>query len=400
MKVVVAIDSFKGSLSSLEAGEAIAEGIKNRLDKIRKVNSVETVNDKKEVDDRKEVDDIDVIVRPLADGGEGTVEALTLGMNGRIETVEVTGPLGKKVSAEYGIIEAANTAIIEMSAAAGITLIEEKDRNPLDTTTYGVGEIICDAIKKGCRNFIVGIGGSATNDGGVGMLQALGYEFLDSENRQVCHGARGLADIKKISDEHVIPELKECTFKVACDVTNPLCGELGCSNIFGPQKGATPSMIADMDRWLGDYAKLTQEKYSKADMHHAGTGAAGGLGFAFLSYANAILESGIKIVLEETRLEDYIKEADLVITGEGRLDAQTVMGKAPIGVAKIAKKYGKKVIAFAGCVTEDASVCNEYGIDAFFPIVRNVSTLDEAMNTINARRNLVATVEQVFGLII
>ena len=341
-----------------------------------------------------------MIVRPLADGGEGTVKALALGMNGRIETVEVTGPLGEKVSAEYGIIDATNTAIIEMSAAAGITLIEENDRNPLNTTTYGVGEIICDAIKKGCRNFIVGIGGSATNDGGVGMLQALGYEFLDSENRQVDHGARGLADIKKISDEHVIPELKECTFKVACDVTNPLCGEHGCSNIFGPQKGATPSMIADMDRWLGDYAKLTREKYSKADMYQAGTGAAGGLGFAFLSYTNAILESGIKIVLEETKLEDYIKEADIVVTGEGRLDAQTVMGKAPIGVAQIAKKYGKKVIAFAGCVTEDASVCNEYGIDAFFPIVRNISTLDEAMNPINARRNLVATVEQVFGLII
>ena len=376
MKVVVAIDSFKGSLSSLEAGEAIAEGIKNRLGQT------------------------DVIVRPLADGGEGTVKALTLGMNGRIENVEVTGPLGKKVSAEYGIIETANTAIIEMSAAAGITLIEEKDRNPLNTTTYGVGEIICDAIKKGCRNFIVGIGGSATNDGGVGMLQALGYEFFDSENRQVRHGARGLADIEKISDEHVIPELKECTFKVACDVTNPLCGEHGCSNIFGPQKGATPSMIVDMDMWLGNYAKLTREKYSKADMYQAGTGAAGGLGFAFLSYTNAILESGIKIVLEETKLEDYIKEADIVITGEGRLDAQTVMGKAPIGVAKIAKKYGKKVIAFAGCVTEDASVCNEYGIDAFFPIVRNISTLDEAMDPVNARRNLVATVEQVFGLII
>ncbi len=394
MKVVVAIDSFKGSLSSLEAGEAIAGGIKNRLGKIRKVNSVEAV------DDKKVVDDIEVIVRPLADGGEGTVKALALGMNGRIETVEVTGPLGEKVSAEYGIIDATNTAIIEMSAAAGITLIEENDRNPLNTTTYGVGEIICDAIKKGCRNFIVGIGGSATNDGGVGMLQALGYEFLDLENRQVPHGARGLADIKKISDEHVIPELKECNFKVACDVTNPLCGEHGCSNIFGPQKGATPSMIADMDMWLGNYAKLTREKYSKADMYQAGTGAAGGLGFAFLSYTNAILESGIKIVLEETKLEDYIKEADIVVTGEGRLDAQTVMGKAPIGVAQIAKKYGKKVIAFAGCVTEDASVCNEYGIDAFFPIVRNISTLDEAMDPVNARRNLVATVEQVFGLII
>ena len=375
MKVVVAIDSLKGSLSSLEAGSAISEGIHRALK------------------------DAEVIVRPLADGGEGTVEALALGMNGRIEKIKVTGPLGDPVEAAYGIIDETHTAIIEMSAAAGITLISEQERNPLDTTTYGVGEMIKDAIRKGCRHFIVGIGGSATNDGGIGMLQALGFGFLDVNGNQVGFGAKGLKDIEKITDEAVLPELKECYFKVACDVSNTLCGDQGCSAIFGPQKGATPSMIMQMDKWLADYAGLTQKKYPKANMNQAGTGAAGGLGFAFLSYMNASLESGIKIILDETKLESYVREADMVITGEGRLDGQTVMGKAPIGVANIAKKYGKTVIAFSGCVTEDAVLCNEHGIDAFFPILRTVTTLNDAMDSENARKNMVSTVEQVFRMI-
>lgn len=375
MKVVVAIDSLKGSLSSLEAGSAISEGIHRALK------------------------DAEVIVRPLADGGEGTVEALALGMNGRIEKIKVTGPLGHPVEAAYGIIDETHTAIIEMSAAAGITLISEQERNPLDTTTFGVGEMIKDAIKKGCRHFIVGIGGSATNDGGIGMLQALGFGFLDVNGNPVSFGAKGLKDIEKFTDEAVLPELKECYFKVACDVSNTLCGDQGCSAIFGPQKGATPSMIMQMDKWLADYAGLTQKKYPKANMNQAGTGAAGGLGFAFLSYMNASLESGIKIILDETKLESYVREADMVITGEGRLDGQTVMGKAPIGVANIAKKYGKTVIAFSGCVTEDAVVCNEHGIDAFFPILRTVTTLNDAMDSENARKNMVSTVEQVFRMI-
>lgn len=398
MNVVVAIDSWKGSLGSLEAGASIAEGV------------------------HRVFPEAEVLVRPLADGGEGTVEALTLGMNGRMETVQVTGPLGTPVEASYGIIEESKegcveredgaeqescdrtmertkTAIIEMAAAAGITLVDEKQRNPLDTTTFGVGEMICDAIHKGCRKFIVGIGGSATNDGGVGMLQALGYEFLNANGKRVSFGAKGLAEIVKIIDDHVLPELKECEFKVACDVTNPLCGTQGCSAVYGPQKGATPAMIEDMDQWLFHYARLTQETYPHANWNQAGTGAAGGLGFALLSYTNAVLESGIQIILEETRLESYIKAADIVITGEGRLDGQTVMGKAPIGVAAIAKKYGKPVLAFSGCVTEEAGVCNQYGIDAFFPVLRTVTTLEEAMEKEQAKRNLSATVEQVFRLV-
>lgn len=375
MKVVVAIDSFKGSLSSMEAGTAVAEGI-YRADK-----------------------DAEVTVRPLADGGEGTVEALTAGMNGRIESVKVTGPLGNTVEASYGIIAETKTAIIEMAAAAGITLLTEKDRNPFYTTTYGVGELMQDAMKKGCRNFIVGIGGSATNDGGVGMLQALGYGFLDAAGRQVPYGAEGLARIVKITDDRVVPELKECHFKIACDVTNPLCGEQGCSAVFGPQKGATLSMVEEMDKWLMHYAALTKEKYPQSDRNKPGTGAAGGLGFAFLSYTNAALDSGVKIILEETKLEEHIKSADIVITGEGRLDSQTIMGKAPIGVARMAKQYGKKVLAFSGCVTEDAVLCNRHGIDAYFPILRSVTTLKEAMAPECAKENLAAAVEQVFRLI-
>lgn len=375
MKVVVAIDSFKGSLSSLEAGNSIKKGILDAMP------------------------DTEVWVRPLADGGEGTVEALALGMHGKLEKVMVTGPLGTPVACEYGILESEKTAIIEMSGAAGITLVSEQERNPLNTTTYGVGEVIKDAVLKGCRHFIVGIGGSATNDGGIGMLQALGYGMLDKNGNQVAFGAKGLESLVTITDDQVIPELKKCTFRVACDVTNPLCGETGCSAIFGPQKGATPTMILQMDQWLGAYAALTAPKYDKADAAYPGTGAAGGMGFAFLSYTDAVLESGIKIVLEETKLEDYIKDADIVVTGEGRLDGQTVFGKAPIGVARIAKKYGKTVLAFSGSVTKDAVACNDHGIDAFFPILRNICTLEEAMDSENAKTNLTATVSQVFRLL-
>lgn len=376
MKAVVAIDSLKGSLSSMEAGNAIAEGI-YRADAEAKVE-----------------------VRPLADGGEGTVDALVQGMNGSLRKVRVTGPLGDKVDAAYGIIEEAKMAVIEMSAAAGITLVPDEKKNPLFTTTYGVGEMIRDAIEKGCRKFVVGIGGSATNDGGIGMLQALGYDFLNSKGNAVPYGAKGLEDLAEIRKEHVLPELAQCEFKVACDVTNPLCGPLGASAVYGPQKGATPEMVREMDQWLADYAKLAANCSEKADAEHPGTGAAGGLGFAFLTFTNAVLESGIKIVLEETKLEQYIQDADIVITGEGRLDGQTAMGKAPVGVAKLAGKYKIPVLAFAGSVTKDARKSNEEGIHAFFPILRGITTLEDAMDAENARRNLMETVEQVFRLIV
>ena len=375
MKIVAAIDSFKGSISSLEAGYAVSSGF-------RSVNN-----------------SAEVVVCPLADGGEGTVEALAEGMNGRLHTITVTGPLGTPVSCTYAVIEETMTAVIEMSGAAGITLIPKDDLDPLHATTYGVGEVILDAIDKGCRRFIIGIGGSATNDGGAGMLQALGYGLLDEKGDQIPRGAIGLKDLKTIDEDGVIPELKECQFMIACDVTNPLCGSNGCSVIYGPQKGATPSMIEDMDRWLSRYASICHDIKEDADMQYPGTGAAGGMGYAFKTFTNAILKPGIDIVIEETRLEDYIQDADLVVTGEGMLDHQTAMGKAPIGVARLAKKYNKKVIAFAGAVKRDAEECNKNGIDAFFPIVRGITTLEEAMNPQNAKDNLTATAKQVMRLI-
>ena len=374
MRAVIAIDSLKGSLSSIEAGQAIAEGI------------------------RKADAKADVVIRPLADGGEGTVEALVCGMNGTLQHVKVTGPLGESVVCEYGIIAETKTAVIEMSGAAGITLVPDAKKNPLYTTTYGVGEVIRDAIEKGCRRFIVGVGGSATNDGGIGMLQALGYGFLNKDGQQVPFGAIGLKELETITDTYVLPELAECEFKIACDVTNPLCGENGCSAVYGPQKGANPSMIMEMDKWLRYYAALAREKFPKANPNESGTGAAGGLGFAFLTFTNAVLEPGIKIVLEETKLESYVKGADVVVTGEGRLDFQTAMGKAPVGVAGLAKKFDIPVLAFAGSVTKDATECNKNGIDAFFPILRGISTLEEAMKPENAKQNLTDTAERAFRL--
>lgn len=340
----------------------------------------------------------DVQVRPLADGGEGTVEALVAGMGGKMRRVTVTGPLGSPVECEYGIVGKGSTAVIEMAGSSGITLVPEGERNPLNTTTYGVGEQIRDAICQGCRRFIIGIGGSATNDGGIGMLQALGFGFLNAEGKQVAYGARGLEELASITAEDVMPQLGECSFRVACDVNNPLCGELGCSAVYGPQKGATAEMIGQMDSWMAHYAALAGQKYEKADPMREGAGAAGGLGFAFLTFTHAVLEPGIQIVLEEAGLEAAVQAADLVITGEGRLDRQTAMGKAPVGVARLAKKYGKTVLAFAGSVTKDARACNEQGIDAFFPILRGVTTLQAAMEPDNAKANMADAVEQAMRL--
>ncbi len=374
-KVVIAIDSFKGSMTSLEAGQSAAEGI------------------------RRVYPEAEISVRPLADGGEGTVDAIVSGCGGRMTEVQVTGPAGKPVCCSYGILEAQKTAIIEMSGAAGITQVSGKEKNPMTTTTYGVGEVIRDAIEKGCRHFIVGIGGSATNDGGVGMLQALGFGFLNAEGTPIGFGAAGLKELRRITSDQAMPELSECSFRIACDVSNPLCGPQGCSAIYGPQKGATTDMIPEMDAYLKDYAALAKAQFPKADPDYPGAGAAGGMGFAFLTFLNASLEPGVGIVLEETKLRQYAESADIVITGEGRLDGQTVMGKAPIGVAKIAKEYKKPVLAFSGCVTKDAIACNAHGIDAFFPVLRSVVSLEDAMDRDNAMQNMQDTVEQVFRVI-
>lgn len=372
MRVLVAMDSFKGSLSSIQAGEAVKEGI------------------------LAVYSDADITVCPLADGGEGTVDAL--GATGGFCNVTVTGPLGEPVAARYCILQETGTAVMEMAAAAGLTLVPEEKRDPMITTTYGVGEMIRHAIGRGCRRFIIGIGGSATNDGGTGMLSALGFRFLDGEGNPIPVGAKGLQSLSSVDIGNALPELDECEFLIACDVKNPLCGQTGCSAVFAPQKGADQAAVRQMDEWLSQYAQLTRSVIPDADPDAPGAGAAGGLGFAFCSYLKGELSSGIGLVLAETGIEEKIKNVDMVITGEGKLDAQSVMGKAPVGVAALAKKYAKPVIAFAGCLGEGAELCNHHGIDAFFSITPGAVSVEEAMDPQNACRNLRNTVCQVFRL--
>ncbi len=375
MKILVAIDSLKGSLSSLEAGAAIEQGIK------------------------RVYQDADVTVKPLADGGEGTVEALVSGMGGKLITVNVTDALGEKTDAVYGMIESKKLAVMEMAAAAGITMVAEQKRNPKNTTTYGVGEMILDAVRRGCRDFIIGIGGSATNDGGMGMLEAMGVKFYNEDGGSL--GPYGL-DMLRVADvdaSGLVPELKECTFRIACDVENPLCGPMGAAYVYGPQKGATPQMVEQLDAGLRNYADVIKRRLKLDNVNIPGSGAAGGLGYAFVTFLRGKLEPGISIILDTIDLEKEIRETDFIITGEGRLDAQTAMGKAPVGVAKLAKQYGKRVIAFCGAATEDAVKCNEAGMDAYFPILRQPMTIEEAMDRDIARTNIMMTAEQVFRLI-
>lgn len=376
MKAVVAIDSFKGSLSTFQSGAAVSEGIK------------------------RVYPDANILVCPLADGGEGTVEAIVSSCGGRLCTAKVCGPIGETVDATYGVIDSRATAIIEMSAAAGLTLVPENKRDPLYTTTYGVGELIAHAIRENlCKRFIIGIGGSATNDGGVGMLSALGFEFLDESGREIERGAIGLSSLCRINTENAMSELCECEFSVACDVKNVLCGENGCSAVYGPQKGADAESVKKMDAWLSEYAALSAKATGRDCAEVEGAGAAGGMGFAFTCYLGGKLRSGIELVIEATGLEEKLSDADIVVTGEGRLDGQSCMGKAPVGVAFAAKKQGKTVIAFSGAVKDDARLVNRHGIDAFFPILRAPVTLAEAMNIENAYKNLADTAEQVFRLI-
>ena len=375
MNVVITIDSFKGSMTSLEAGESASAGI------------------------RRIYPDADITIRPLADGGEGTVDALTLGCGGTCTQVCVTGPLEKPVLCSYGILDAGKTAVIEMSGAAGITLLSETERNPLYTTTYGVGEVIRDAISRGCRHFIIGIGGSATNDGGIGMLQALGFDLLDQEGVPVRHGALGLKDLAVISDSHALPELKECTFRIACDVTNPLCGSQGCSAVFGPQKGADPAMIQQMDQWLSSYAALAGKSFPKTNPAHAGAGAAGGLGFAMMAFLNAVPNPGADLVIDAVGLNEKSSDCDLAITGEGSIDFQTAFGKTPMAVTECVKKNSPNctIVGLCGHLGKNVDVLYEKGFDALFPIVSGPQSLEEAME--NGELNLTRTAENVLRLI-
>ena len=377
MKIVIAIDSFKGSLSSIDAGEITASAI------------------------RDVCKNIDVKVFPLADGGEGTVDALTKGLNGKIISTEVTGPLGTKIKSRYGIIPATKTAVIEMADAAGITLVPAEKRNPLNTTTYGLGELILQAANDGCREFIIGIGGSATNDCGLGMLKALGVKFLDAQGNTVGIYGGDLKDVATVDISNFNQNLRECKFRIACDVTNPLYGEKGCSAVYGPQKGATPEIVRAMDGYIKNFAATVERQLNLIGADMPGAGAAGGLGYAFHAFLNGRLEPGINLVLDAIKISDALATADLVITGEGRLDFQTAMGKAPVGVAKLAKKINPnvKVIAVCGAATPEAVEVNSHGIDAYFPILHAVTTLEDILKFETAKLNLYQTVTQIFRLI-
>ena len=376
MKVVVAVDSFKGSMTSLEAGAAVRRGV------------------------LRAVPDAQVVVRPLADGGEGTTEALVEGLGGSFMTVQVTGPLGEPVTARYGILPDVRTAVLEMAEAAGIALVDREELDPWRATTVGVGEMLLHALDAGCREFLIGIGGSATTECGIGMLTALGYSFLDGAGKPLPPVFASLAKVAEVREDRVPAALKECRFRIVCDVNNPLCGETGAVCVFGPQKGVKPSEREEMDAAVAHFAQVTAAHFGRDHAPTPGAGASGGLGFAFLSYLpNVRLEPGISIVLEAIGLEEELADTDVVVTGEGRLDAQTAMGKVPAGVAALAKEHRCKVVALAGSVTEDAEACHGAGIDAFFPILRGVSTLEEAMDRENACRNMERTAEEVFRLV-
>ncbi len=427
-KILVAVDSFKGSMTSLEAGNAIKKGIKSILP------------------------DTEVRVRPVADGGEGTTDALIYGRDGvSRERCYVTGPLGDRITAEYTIYNAADgrTAVMEMAVAAGLPLVPGNRRDPMHTTTYGVGEMINDAVSKGCERFIIGIGGSATNDGGIGMLQALGFYCLDADGHEVPYGAEGLGVLERIvipgkmlvrknsselavadpvdtpivgtaaisgagavdescvDDDDFASRLSRCTFSIACDVTNPLVGELGCSRVFAPQKGADAEMVEIMDGYMKNYADVVERSAEgKSDRNTPGAGAAGGLGYAFLMFLGGKLMPGIDIVLSEIGLEADVEWADTVITGEGRIDAQTMMGKTPLGVAKLAKKHGKYVIAIGGCLGDGAENCVKEGVFNECYAVNNVLGIDDsdpeqvrtAMKPENAAANLTTCAAKITEL--
>ena len=353
MKIIVAPDSFKGSLTAIEVSDAIEQGT------------------------REIFPEAEIVKIPMADGGDGTVQCLVNATGGKILREKVTGPLGDEVLASYGILGDKKTAVIEMAEASGLTLVPENKRNPLITTTYGTGQLIKAALNQGCRKMIIGIGGSATNDGGAGMLQALGVKLLNQEGKEIGFGGGELKKIFRIDTKYLNNRLSETKVLIASDVSNPLCGPKGAAQVYGPQKGATPEMIKKLDESLVYFAEIIKRDLNKDVKDIPGAGAAGGLGASLLAFLDAELRPGIEIIIKIVKLEQAIKDADLVITGEGKIDSQTIYGKAPIGVAKIAKKYNIPVIAVAAIIGDDADIVYQYGINTLIKISEPPMSLDE-----------------------
>ncbi|MEH4799132.1 glycerate kinase [Atlantibacter hermannii] len=362
MKIVIAPDSWKESLSALEVATAIEDGF------------------------RQIFPDAEVVKIPMADGGEGTVEAMVAATQGRIVTLSVTGPLGEPVEAFYGLSGDEKQAFIEMAAASGLESVPTARRDPRITTSWGTGELIRHALDAGVRHIIIGLGGSATNDGGAGMVQALGAGLLDAQGEQIAGGGEALSQLERIDTRRLDPRLAECRIEVACDVTNPLTGEEGATAVFGPQKGATPEMVRQLDEALTHYGKIIERDLDKSVLTLKGGGAAGGMGVALYAFCGAELRQGVEIVTEALSLDAAVRHADLVITGEGRIDSQTIHGKVPIGVARVAKRYDIPVIGIAGSLTTDVGVVYDHGLDAIFSVIPRICTLDEALE--NAADNL------------
>ncbi|PSW64732.1 glycerate kinase [Photobacterium leiognathi subsp. mandapamensis] len=355
MKIIIAPDSYKESLTAMEVATAIENGF------------------------RQVIPNAEYIKLPMADGGEGTVQSLVDASNGTIIEHSVTGPLGEQVNGFFGLMGDGKTAIIEMAAASGLHLVSPDLRNPMLTTSFGTGELILAALDRGVEHIIVGIGGSATNDGGIGMAQALGVRFLDENNKPIHYSGCALDSLHRIDISNIDPRLVSVKLEVACDVDNPLCGEKGASQVFGPQKGATPEMVTQLDNNLAHYAEIIKRDLGKDVKDMAGAGAAGGMGAALLGLFNAQLRPGIEIVMDAVNLADVLQDADLVITGEGCIDSQTIHGKTPIGVARTAKRFNKPVIGIAGSLSYDCNVVHEHGIDAVFSVVPRSVSLAEAL---------------------
>ncbi|MEZ9644785.1 glycerate kinase [Vibrio sp. 10N.261.52.C2] len=372
MKIVIAPDSYKESLSAMGVAQAIEDGFKQLIP------------------------NAEYVKLPMADGGEGTVQSLVDATNGSIIQHPVIGPLGEIVEGYYGMFGDGKTAIIEMAAASGLDLVSPEQRNPLKTTTYGTGELIKAVLDKGVEHIIIGIGGSATNDGGLGMAQALGIRMLDAEGHELVFGGGELSKLTTIDLTNLDPRLQNVRLEVACDVDNPLCGPKGASQVFGPQKGATPEMVELLDANLAHYASIMKNQLGVDVIDLPGAGAAGGLGAALVGLLNAELRPGINIVMDAVNLDEIVSDADLVITGEGRIDSQTIHGKTPIGVARTAKKHKLPVIGIAGCLASDCGVVHEHGIDAVFAVVNRSVDLPTALA--EAAENIELTARNVAAM--
>lgn len=372
MKIVIAPDSFKESLTALEVAQAIHTGFARIFP------------------------DADYCLIPMADGGEGSVQSLIDATQGSLQKIMVKAPLVNSVEAFFGLSGDKQTAFIEMAAASGLHLVPFEQRNPLITTSFGTGELIKAALDLGVKKILLGIGGSATNDAGAGMLQALGVKFLNSSQQEIGFGGEQLSQIERIDLSQLDSRLQNVEIIVACDVDNPLCGERGASAIFGPQKGATVEMVQTLDSALAHFAEKVKQQLGIDIADKAGSGAAGGMGGGLQILPQVQLKAGVEIIIEATHLAEKLQDADLVITGEGRMDAQSIAGKTPIGVARTAKVFGKPVIAIVGCLREDYPVVYQYGIDAVFPIIRQLNTLEDTLKL--GHDNLISAAENIARL--